>query len=86
LPSRSFAADVDNGAPLAIRFGFPEPLIGYGSGIPLPEQDVAEQVHEGVALCPTEVAMRLFAGPRSRWSSKAAMVLGTIVLSARNTS
>src|SRR5215218_679444 len=58
---RSPAADVDDGAPLGVWLGLPQDLVGYGGGVSLPEQHVAEQVHDGVALCPAEVAVGLFA-------------------------
>src|SRR5829696_5863399 len=49
---RSFAADVYRGAPLGIRLCLPKHLVGYGGGVSLPEQYVAKQVDEGVALSP----------------------------------
>ena len=52
---------MDGGASLAIRFGRPKHLVGNRGGVSLAQQEVAEQIREGVALRPTEVAMRLFA-------------------------
>src|SRR5215203_1075918 len=62
ISGRSFATDVYSGAPLAIGFGLPKHLVGDWGGVSLPQQEVAEQIREGVALRPTEVAMRFFAG------------------------
>src|SRR5829696_8714701 len=58
----SSAADVDGRTSLGLRFGFPQDLVGDRSGISLSEQKKAEQVHDGVALGPAEVAMRRLAG------------------------
>src|SRR5829696_5067044 len=60
--NRSSATDVDGRTPLGVRLGLPQHLAGDRGGIPLSEQKVAEQVHDGVALCPPEVAMRSLAG------------------------
>jgi hypothetical protein len=54
--------DVDEGTLLGIWLGLPEHLMGDRGGVPLPRQDIAEQVQDRVALRPTEVAMRSFAG------------------------
>jgi hypothetical protein len=62
LSSRLFAADVDGRTPLVIRLGFPKHLVGDRRGVSLPEQHIAEQVHDGVALGPAKVAMWLLAG------------------------
>src|SRR5215217_3314646 len=62
LSSRSFATDVDGGTPLVIRLGFPKHLVRDRGGVSLPEQHIAEQVHDGVALGPAKVAMWLLAG------------------------
>src|SRR5215217_4190125 len=56
------AADVDDGSSLQVRLGLPQDLVGDRSGIPLPEEDVADHVHEGVALRPTQVAVGSLAG------------------------
>jgi hypothetical protein len=53
---------VYSGAPLAIWFGFAEHLVSYWGGVSLSQQEVAEQIREGVALRPTEVAVWLFSG------------------------
>src|SRR5829696_5773803 len=58
---RSSAADVDDGAPLRLRLCLPKHFVGYGGGVSLTEEYVAEQVHDGVALGPAEVAVGLFA-------------------------
>src|SRR5918999_1455666 len=62
LAAGSFATDVYGGAALAIRVGLPQKLVGNRGGVSFPEEKVAEQVREGVALRPTEVAVWLFAG------------------------
>src|SRR4029453_15269904 len=48
--------------PFALRLGLPQDLVGNRRGISLPEQDEAEQVRDGVALCTPEVAVRGLAG------------------------
>ena len=55
-------ADVDGRAPLGVRLGLPQHLVGHGRGVPLAEQEEAEQVHDGVALRPAEVAVRGLVG------------------------
>src|SRR5918997_5288309 len=62
LFSLLFATDVYGGAPLAIGFGFAEHLVCYWGRVSLPQQEVADQIRQGVALRPTEVAVWLFAG------------------------
>src|SRR5829696_2426761 len=57
-PARSSPADVDGGAPSRLRLGFPQDLVGDGGGVPFPEEEVAEQVHDGVSFGPAEVAVR----------------------------
>src|SRR5215212_11314874 len=56
-PARSPAADVDGGASLSIRLRLPQDLVGDGGGVALPKEQVAEQVHNRVALGPPEVAV-----------------------------
>ncbi|MDX6380955.1 MAG: hypothetical protein QOI57_1979, partial [Rubrobacteraceae bacterium] len=46
----SSTTDVDDGAPLGLSLGLPQYLVGDWSSVSLSEEDVAEQVHEGVAL------------------------------------
>src|SRR5215212_789722 len=58
IPARSSSADVDGGASHGIRLGLPQDLVGDGGGVPLPEEEVAEQVHDGVSFGPAEVAVR----------------------------
>src|SRR5829696_2540875 len=57
-PARSSPADVDGGAPSRLRLGLPQDLVGDGGGVPFPEEEVAEQVHDGVPFGPAEVAVR----------------------------
>jgi hypothetical protein len=52
-------ADVDNGTLLGIRLELPQDLVGDWGGVSLPEEEVAEQVRNGIALRPAEVAVRL---------------------------
>src|SRR5215217_9366171 len=51
------AADVDDGSSLQVRLGLPQDLVGDRSGIPLPEEDVADHIRKRVALRPTQVAV-----------------------------
>src|SRR5215218_6545735 len=55
-------ADVDGRPLFALWLGLPQNLVGNRRGISLPEQDETEQVRDGVALCPPEVAVRGLAG------------------------
>src|ERR687894_516405 len=57
----SFAGDVDDGAPFRVCLGFPEYFVGDRGRIPLPQQEIAQQVSKGITLRPIEVAVRLFA-------------------------
>src|SRR5918998_538572 len=57
-PSSSSAADVDGRAPLCVRLRLPQDLVGDGCRVALAEEEVAEQVHDRVALRPAEVAVR----------------------------
>jgi hypothetical protein len=43
-------ADVDDGTPLGLWLNLPQDLVDDRGGVPLAEEDVAEQVHDGVAL------------------------------------
>ena len=43
-------AHVDRRAPLWIRLGLPQHLVGDRGGVALPEQEEAEQVDDGVSL------------------------------------
>src|SRR5215208_1403489 len=61
-PARSPAADVDGGASLGIRLRLPQDLVRDGGGVPLPKEQVAEQVHNRVALGPPEIAVRRLVG------------------------
>src|SRR5215212_7135883 len=56
-PYRSPAADVDGWPPFGVRLRLPQDLVGDGGGVALPEQNEAEQVHDGVTLGPAEVAV-----------------------------
>src|SRR5829696_3562599 len=62
IPARSSSADVDGGASHGIRLGLPQDLMGDGGGVALAEEEVAEQVHDGVSFGPAEVAVRRPAG------------------------
>lgn len=55
------AADVDGGLAFGVALGFSEELAGYGCGVALIEEKIAEQVHGRVALGPAEVVVRSFA-------------------------
>src|SRR3712207_5880287 len=55
-------ADVDGGAPLGVRLCLPQDLVGDRGGVPLPEEQKAEQVHDRIALRPPEVTMWRLAG------------------------
>jgi hypothetical protein len=59
---RSSTADVDQRASLDVRLCFAHYLVRDRGGIALSEKQVLEQVHDGVALRPAEVAMRRLAG------------------------
>src|SRR4051812_20020088 len=50
-------AHVDGRPLFALWFGLPQYLVGNRRGVSLPKQDEAEQVHDGVAFCPPEVAV-----------------------------
>src|SRR5215213_2812076 len=62
IPARSSSADVDGGASHGIRLGRPQDLVGDEGGVALAEEEVAEQVHDGVSFGPAEVAVRRPAG------------------------
>ena len=52
---------MDDGTLLGLRLDLPQDLMSDRGGVPLPEEDVAEQVRDGIALRPPEVAVRLLA-------------------------
>src|ERR687897_2016737 len=58
----SSTADVDGWPPFGIWLGLSQHLVGYGGGVPLAEEQEAEQVHDRVALRPAEVAVRRLIG------------------------
>jgi hypothetical protein len=62
---------VNGRAPRSVRFGLAQDLVGDGGGIPLPEEQEAEEVHDRVALRPTEVAVRRLAGGISQMKQAA---------------
>jgi hypothetical protein len=62
---------VNGRAPRSVRFGLAQHFVGNGGGIPLPEEQEAEQVHDRVALRPTEVAVRRLAGGISQMKQAA---------------
>src|SRR5918997_4295702 len=54
--------DMDYGTPLGLRLDLPQDLVGDRGGVSLPEEEVAKQIRNGVALRPAEVAVRLLVG------------------------
>lgn len=60
--ARSSPTQVDGRASLWVRLSLPRHLVGDRGGVTLPEEQEAEQVGDGIALCPTEVAVLRLAG------------------------
>jgi hypothetical protein len=66
--------------PLGVRLDLPQDLVGDRGGVPFTEVKVAEQVRDGVALPPTEVAVRRLTCDVAQVEQQAAIAFGTVSL------